>query len=253
MLRSSDFGGRPSPVKNPKRLTPGLEKNLAAYVATAGAAGIGLLGAAQRAEARIIYTPTNTTITQGLTPIDLNNDGIVDFNLSKSSLEHSYALSVRPAVIGQGNGIRLNGNYPAAGFFGVPVGPGEPFQDGYGFMADQGGYHSSVWFTGPWANAVNKYLGFKFKINGQTHYGWARLTVQGLYGGQPLMTGYAYETVPNKSIKDGAVGPEHAESATTHAALLERESSGARAPRLGMLARGADAVAIWRREDEMLS
>jgi len=45
----------------------------------------------------------------------------------------------------------------------------------------------------------------KFQINGQTHFGWARMTVN-LSLRRPmqvLLTGYAYETNPNTPIIAG--------------------------------------------------
>jgi hypothetical protein len=57
----------------------------------------------------------------------------------------------------------------------------------------------------------NRYLGVMFKIKGKIHYGWARLSVQVQF---PLtitatLTGYAYETIPNKAIIAGKTkGPE---------------------------------------------
>ena len=61
------------------------------------------------------------------------------------------------------------------------------------------------WGTvGNWLNVTNRYLGFSFKINGKTHYGWARMNVQ-IKGLRIVgtLTGYAYETIPNKSIMAG--------------------------------------------------
>ena len=51
----------------------------------------------------------------------------------------------------------------------------------------------------------NRYLGFKFQIKGKIHYGWARLNVTGSGLGTIVatMTGYAYETIPNKAIVAG--------------------------------------------------
>jgi uncharacterized repeat protein (TIGR03803 family) len=60
-------------------------------------------------------------------------------------------------------------------------------------------------------NVKNRYLGVMFKIKGKIHYGWARLSVQVQF---PLtitatLTGYAYETIPNKAIIAGKTkGPE---------------------------------------------
>jgi hypothetical protein len=55
-------------------------------------------------------------------------------------------------------------------------------------------------------NVTRRYLGLKFKIDGKTHYGWARLNVQEGSGNLQItatLTGYAYETVPGKEILAG--------------------------------------------------
>jgi len=71
-------------------------------------------------------------------------------------------------------------------------------------------------FFDSWANGgkgvTRRYLGLKFQIYGQTHYGWARLSVhfEGAAGGlEAHLTGYAYETIPNKPIIAGKThGPD---------------------------------------------
>jgi hypothetical protein len=75
-------------------------------------------------------------------------------------------------------------------------------------------YREQSGFMGPWANGgkgVKKhYLGLRFDINGETHFGWARLNVSV----QPTnvtatLTGYAYETITNKPIITGKTkGPD---------------------------------------------
>jgi hypothetical protein len=75
------------------------------------------------------------------------------------------------------------------------------------------------------------YLGLAFTIRGKLHYGWARLNVS--VGRRPLrintkLTGYAYETIPNKPIITGKTkGPD--------VITLERGS-------LGALAAGATGL-----------
>ncbi len=67
------------------------------------------------------------------------------------------------------------------------------------------------YLRGPWAFDGNGYLGLRFKIGKQIHYGWARLTVQELgdYKFKATLTGYAYETIPNKPIITGHTkGPD---------------------------------------------
>jgi hypothetical protein len=103
---------------------------------------------------------------------------------------------------------------------------------------------------GNWIDVKNRYLGLKFYIHGKIHYGWARLSVsftefhQGRI--KAILTGYAYETIPDKAIVAGQTkGPED---------IVERPDAALTAPTrepatLGMLALGERGLSIWRREE----
>jgi hypothetical protein len=98
--------------------------------------------------------------------------------------------------------------------------------------------NASTKFNGPWANSGkgirNHYLGLKFLINGKTHFGWARFNVVPGHSGYMTctLTGYAYETIPNKPIITGKTkGPD--------VVTLQRAT-------LGHLATGASAIPAWR-------
>ena len=59
-----------------------LHRRLDCYALAASAAGVGLLALAQPADAEIVYTQVNQTIPFDTTfNLDLNNDGIVDFQI----------------------------------------------------------------------------------------------------------------------------------------------------------------------------
>jgi hypothetical protein len=67
---------------------------------------------------------------------------------------------------------------------------------------------ANTFWGGRWADVSNGYLGLKFKIGSETHYGWARLSVRESFHGvlplvTPTITGYAYETVPDRGITAG--------------------------------------------------
>jgi hypothetical protein len=232
-------------------ISPRLNRSLITYVAAAGAAGVSLLAISQSAEAKVIYTSTNSKVEPSVS-IDLNNDGIVDFTVHNFDppFGHSIWLFAQPAA---GNFVRGFDNGADVGFFGVPNGPAGFFATGSSyfkqgvFMAKFFQYsHSS--FTGPWAGVTNRYLGFKFLIDGQVHYGWARVSVPDIY--DVVVTGYAYETIPNKPIIEGhTFGPQSA----AIAAPLDLAAPPSQPASLGLLARGADTLAIWRREDSLTS
>ncbi len=70
---------------------------------------------------------------------------------------------------------------------------------------------------------TGRYLGLKFQIKGETHYGWARLNVsvraQGGVNITATLTGYAYETIANKAIIAGKTKGEDESQGATLGAL----------------------------------
>lgn len=83
----------------------------------------------------------------------------------------------------------------------------------------------------------------KFKINGETHYGWAVLNVKaGVYGHEPkikaTLLGYAYETVAGQGLRAGE-----------GVAKFDSSKPGSQLGTLAMLALAAPALNLWRRED----
>jgi hypothetical protein len=139
---------------------------------------------------------------------------------------------------------------------GVVVGSKGPFQQSHEFMAgmEYGCDHGSCFYrsNGQWKEATRLYLGLQFTILGQTHFGWARVSVattdRGVYA---AVTGYAYETVPNMSIVTGQTQGTAKKRKTS--ALQANPTSlnpSASAPAsLGLLARGFLGLDAWRRRD----
>lgn len=232
-----------------------LDRKLAAYAAAAAAAGIGLLAAPKTANAEVVYTPANVAvkIVGGTLALDLDNDGNPDFVIELITCARSNCLVVNPWV--EGNGIKgLNGRASAASY-GAAIGPqgrfltqfrkGSSWSRSYvGFMVNAGAYGSGSWSGGAWANSTNRYMGFKFLIDGKVHYGWARLSVR-VMRNKLRLTGYAYETIPNHQI---LAGQTSGLSASTFAPA-DRLAPAPEPASLGLLARGFDALAIWRRDE----
>lgn len=95
-------------------------------------------------------------------------------------------------------------------------------------------------YSGPWAHTRTGYLGIKFLVDGKIHYGWARVSIDGF---PATLTGYAYETIPDKPIPAGRISGPTADLTVP----LDCLASGAT---LGLLARGAEAMTLWRRKEE---
>jgi len=250
------------------KLSEAVHQQLNMYALAASAAGVGVLVLAQPAVARIVYTPANKDILPHSTiHLDLNHDGIVDFNFKDFRTTNSFGsgtgrLSILPPQ--QKNeiwGHSVSGRaYASALPAGVRIGGKNHFLPRAAMMAssrnNQGpgsSFHTSGVCTGAWANVSNRYLGLKFVIKRETHFGWARLQVICPYASAMVaatLTGYAYETVPNRPIVTGKkTGPEEA----VPAAGQDRWGVGLRALQpatLGRLALGAEGLVAWRRGKE---
>ncbi len=102
----------------------------------------------------------------------------------------------------------------------------------------------STFVWGPWLNAQDRYLGLEITINGQPHFGWARMTFSST---AVTLSGYAYETIPGKAIVAGATTDEQAELIGPERPMDASAFAGS--PSLGLLARGAAGLNLWRREE----
>jgi hypothetical protein len=216
-----------------------LEHRLSGYALAASAAGVGLLALAQPAEAKIVYTPTHHVIAHGGSfNLDLNHDGIIDFKLRNtfwSNTSTGYSrLFVKPAAGNGADGRKGLHSFAFALQAGTKVGPGDDFPGTQ--MLSFGAGPGGIYYSGYWLNVNNRYLGLKFKIKGQNHFGWARLSVhvdQHPYQIAATITGYAYETIPNKAIITGKTkGPD----------VITEPAS------LGALAAGAKGLHTWRQK-----
>jgi hypothetical protein len=232
---------KPQPLRTPSKLSDSVHRRLNLYALAASAAGVGVLSLAQPAEAKIVYTHAHVVIQRGwpgIVPLDLNHDGTIDFKFqnwwnSVTTIGPEGFLSILPAqrenaIWGHSTGGHFV-FFASALDTGVRVGPKAPF-----FWASINFWMSESNY-GPWKDLKNRYLGLKFAIKGKTHYGWARLNVSSNpknYKITAILTGYAYETIPNKPIVTGKTkGPD---------AITVQPAS------LGHLAAGASAIPAWR-------
>lgn len=248
MSQSVNQVGNANGKRGQKQLNARLERDLLWYTTAAGAACAGVIASAMPAQGEIVYTATHTVIpARHKVQIDLNNDGIPDFTVSNYRFCTDICGRTLRALPSGGNAIAgvpkfLGLEYADALKPGSKIGSTIEFEGK--LMAASGteyGYIGS-WFGG---DVTNRYLGIKFLIKGEVHYGWARLNVisgSGKIGA--VLTGYAYETVANRPIiagrmKGGDVASALDSSAAPHAGQFVM---------LGSLALGAQGLPIWRRE-----
>ena len=234
------------------------------YALAASAAGVGVLALTQPSEAKIVYTPTHKNIVPKQdVSLNLNHDGKMDFNFLDSFSCTSFceyivgAITVIPArqaneIVGY---VGRSRHYASALAAGVRVGPKSPFIPDNEVL-EYGGYDAgttSVGFClGPWKNVRNRYLGLKFSANGKIHYGWARLNETCAKNGRntAVLTGYAYETIPNKPVITGKTkGQDKIDDRVEEASPASLAVPTPKPATLGLLAAGASARSSCRRKD----
>jgi hypothetical protein len=195
---------RSSAPRKTAALSESIHHQLNMYALAAGAAGVGVLALAQASQAKIVYTKANFTFHfPGGYSLDLNHDGAEDFKFfARKSALSIFARNATNSVWG-------SLIYVSALSAGVTVGPNEVHFRPYNFLVED--CASTTFCRGGWYAASNKYLGLKFYIKGKPHYGWARLSVHVHidHSISAKLTGYAYETIPNKPIIAGKTkGPD---------------------------------------------
>jgi hypothetical protein len=217
-------------LKKTFKISASLDRQLNTYAQAAIAAGVSVLALAGASEAKVVYTETNQVTRPGVPLyIDLNHDGINDFSLRTIFYRGTSALEIGLEAAGYRNannvvaGRRLSSS---GGYFlsaasalpaGARIGPKRNFSVPTPYMAVElftKGAGSQASDLGPWAGrgkgVTNRYLGLKFEIDGEVHYGWARLSVTlGHYREfgdvSGTLTGYAYETDADEPIIAGQI------------------------------------------------
>jgi hypothetical protein len=252
------------PDKPPTKISESLHHRLNAYALAASAAGVGALALAQPAEARIVYTKAHHCIPPNtFYGVDVNHDGVTDLAFfekatqSNSGSRYAILLAVPKRVNAiEGTMFRSQWYFAFALKRGAAVGPPWVTNSAVGdwmAFADESGKQS-----GNWVNVKDRYIGLKFVINGAYHYGWVRMRV--IVPPQSgsivaTLTGYAFETIPGKSIRAGQT--KEADDQVNQdlgpgASLTKPIPDTPQPASLGALAVGAPGLSIWRRKERAL-
>ena len=219
---------------------------LKAYALAAGAAGVGIAALASpagldatSASSTIVYTPANLLIgDRGVAKIDLNHDGIDDIHFEVARYSNGYyagyRMYARPAI---GNEA-LRAPRAQSAFIGSQI------RSFHGDLFDLAEIGASCKYycppfpwngAGVWADVNSAYMGVRFQISGETHYGWVRMNVRS--GPEDeiniTITGYAYNTVANQGLFTGVPGTSRPKVAAHPASL-------------GALSLGALGLDLWR-------
>jgi hypothetical protein len=246
-MKSSKAGSR----KTASTLPESIHQHLNMYAIAAGAAGVSVLALAQPSEAKIVYTPADVVIQHEHYAIDLNHDGISDVVIGQECRGTTIFFGCYLDAKGKGIEVGTQGRGGAAALkAGANIGNTKLFKP-HVDMAFCEGRPVCKTNVGYWHYAQARYLGVEFQISGKTHFGWARFKNSSARGA--TLTGYAYETVPGKSIIAGKThGPADEwdkEDIGSGAFLTNPIQDTPQPPSLGILALGAQGVPLWRRKE----
>jgi hypothetical protein len=242
-------------------LPKSIDKSLGFYALSATAAGVGVLALASPTEAKIVYTPAHVKLpAEGSYAIDLDHDGTTDFHIGRWG-NVSSAGSIGGLGIGNYSAAATNGVVATKPFRVVPaavaipagksIGPQRRFYSGGSLCTVSYSFGShKVRSNGQWVDGgqglKGGYIGVKFISNNELHYGWVRVSVSihdHLMTAE--LTGYAYETIPNKPIVAGQTEGNDDEAAMQPTSVAPQPQTAT----LGLLALGAPGLSIWRREE----
>lgn len=193
-----------------KTYTSKLSKKLAKYGAlTAAIAGVA------DASGQIVYTDVTPDFVGTFGDeffLDLNQDAINDFKFtgyagSFSSIMSMDTLTAGNSVLGSNNYLV----YPFALSSGAVISAGQTEWQDYQYQNLNSGYLNNC-VVGNWCSETNKFLGLRFTIAGNTHYGWARMDAD-WSSGNFVVKDFAYNQTADESIMagEGTLGLESSE------------------------------------------
>ncbi|MEY3451272.1 MAG: hypothetical protein RL711_1098, partial [Bacteroidota bacterium] len=140
--------------------------------------------------------------------LDFDNDGNVDFWLVKYTYTYTYNttqinsdLSIYPNLYDNSVFVNIDNNQALRFDFGTEVKNQTELSYAHLFNADVTNTPYLNW--GNWAGGTtDKYLGVKFKIGAEVHYGWVKMNVSSDFE-TVTVTEVGYESSPGIPIKAG--------------------------------------------------
>ena len=236
--------------------TETFEKRLRAYAAGAGAVAAGMLALAPSSMAEVVVTQPHALLANGGTSYVIAISGATEFTLANNSFHRTYTAS-QSLVVSAASGAGVVGhgfsNQVAPLRFGAAVGPADQFEAGKQQLALAWDFRDFTFVGGPFANTTDRFLGLKFKLNGQVYYGWAGFSfvqahVFDLYV-TALLTAWAYETTPNTPIYAGQSSDNPRESRLLPAKGSAPDTAKLQPATLGLLALGSRGLDVWRKRE----
>ena len=189
-----------------------LQSRISKYTAVAGA-----VVSAAGAQAQVVYTDVNPDYSHdapqnngvAVYPLDLNNDQTPDFLIvSRDTVTPNATVRLTIAApYGAGNAVA--GETPSNYDYALALDINSMVDSTLNWIAATNTMAYNVDSNNPynenWNGVTDKYLGLKFVVGANTHYGWARLDSYAI-GDSIVVKDYAFEATPNVGIMTGNMG-----------------------------------------------
>lgn len=147
---------------------------------------------------------------EGSYGIDFNNDGTAEFYIRDAGFDVTHTNAMLMFSWSEnGNNIWTNGTLATSGWDDVkPLAAGTSIGSNGNWEAQGDAYLVNYNDETLFPSDADSYIGFRIKINGNTHYGWAKVHVSGTIssGLQIQWLQCAYEATPNTPIAAGSTG-----------------------------------------------
>lgn len=155
-------------------------------------------------QAQVVYTDVNPdSLVNTYYDLDLNNDSTPEFRIEKTTdgginIVQVTGLSNQDSIAGFYGGFPEVAGYPYALSTDEIIGANSNLID-EGIL---GGDHELIMEDAEWPDGFNRYLGLKFTISGEPHYGWAKIKISTDYVAFTISE-YAYNATAGEAINSG--------------------------------------------------
>ena len=189
-----------------------LQSRISKYTAVAGA-----VVSAAGAQAQVVYTDVNPDYSHdapqnngfAIYPLDLNNDQTVDFVIASRDTVTPNATVRLTLAAPYGAGNAVAGENPAGYDYALALDINSMVDSTLNWIAATNtmayNNNSANPYDENWNGVTDKYLGLKFVVGANTHYGWARLDSYAI-GDSIVVKDYAFNATPNVGIMTGNMG-----------------------------------------------
>ena len=189
-----------------------LQSRISKYTAVAGA-----VVSAAGAQAQVVYTDVNPDYAHdapqnngfAVYPLDLNNDQTVDFVIASRDTVTPNATVRLTLAAPYGAGNAVAGENPAGYDYALALDINSMVDSTLNWIAATNtmayNNNSANPYDENWNGVTDKYLGLKFVVGANTHYGWARLDSYAI-GDSIVVKDYAFNATPNGGIMTGDMG-----------------------------------------------